>query len=317
MNSKFNLISIGIVAKDKLENSLMLDIYPIEIVPNKSASPIIPENLSTEATSLDKEVTNTVVVKQEIIKAKWIPDNSNSIHAPMMCKGERVEIYQFDGKDQFYWRSVSNEIKLRKNEKTTLVWSNKKTMEDSDMLKNIYYLTVDTINKLIRFHTDDSDSELTTYDIDINTADGTLTIVDGRENIIELNSADDVLTIKTNKKIITETLDQERIVNNDDTLNVTNNRTISVGANKKEDITGDETNTIGGSRTETITGRHDSTVGNFTVSNGADEIISLLGELTQAIIDIKHIGNLGAPTAIEGGSKSTLSDIKSRIMAFK
>lgn len=54
----------------------------------------------------------------------------------------------------------------------------------------------------------------------------------------------------------------------------------------------------------------------FAVSNGSDEIVKILLDLIDANMAESHVGNLGKPTVLTGGSKSKYSAIKSRLSKF-
>lgn len=55
----------------------------------------------------------------------------------------------------------------------------------------------------------------------------------------------------------------------------------------------------------------------IAISNGSDELITVLEELLDAIIGEKHLGNLGAPTQLDPGSIAKYNQIKQKITKFK
>lgn len=55
----------------------------------------------------------------------------------------------------------------------------------------------------------------------------------------------------------------------------------------------------------------------IAISNGSDELITVLEELLDAIIGEKHLGNLGAPTQLDPGSIAKYNQIKTKITKFK
>ena len=205
--SKFHLVAIGVAAKDKVEDEVYIDVYPAELQPVKDGE--ISDTDEKNDTIVDNDGNFEVVVnkKTTLIKAKWIPTGEpNRLGAPDVRKGEKVFLYQYADLDEYYWMMFDNDLRLRKNEKHTLVLSNRpKIATDDADLEKAYYITFDTINKLFRLHTDDSDGELTTYDIDINTKEGIFTILDGNDNMIELKSENGELTINTNLNVTINT----------------------------------------------------------------------------------------------------------------
>jgi phage baseplate assembly protein gpV len=64
-----------------------------------------------------------------------------------------------------------------------------------------YWFEVDTLNKYVKLHTSDNDGELTTYDITLNTKEGSLEIKDGVGNSVLMNSSEGSLTATMNSKV--------------------------------------------------------------------------------------------------------------------
>lgn len=289
-NAGLEYYSLGMVAVDKLEDDNYIKVYPIEILPTVTGDPVDSKDIGiTSTTNPFGEIKNSPLTKTNLITAKWLPrGNPNRASAPDVMKGETVYLYRYGGSDKYFWESMYCENDLRKNEKVIYLYSNKKEIGPID--KN-YYFTIDTKNKFIRLHTDDSDGEYTAYDIDLDTRNGVLTIQDGKKNEITLTSKDDKLLIKTNKTIEITTTDH--ITNNTTTTN-------NISKNKKETI---------GERSSILLKKLD-------ISNGKDEIISLLTELIDAIMDEVHIDSDGSSTRMSSGSTAKFSDIKSRFEEF-
>ena len=198
--SKLFLYAMGYVAKDKVKDNWYVDIHPIEQITTNVGD--LTDKDIIEVTTIDVH-GNTISVnvdKSKVITAKWLPlDNSNRITPPDIMKGETVNIYNFNGIDGYYWNTVYCEPDLRKHEKVIYFYSNKDDIENKDYMDKGYYLTVNTYDKYIKLHTADNDGEHTTYDIDIDTKEGKLTIRDGKGNFIELDSADDKLHSNINR----------------------------------------------------------------------------------------------------------------------
>jgi len=205
-DSELRLYSLAYVVEDYIEDDPYLKVLPVEHISDKSGviGLSIPGSVVTK--DIDGVITNTVINKSDVITAKWINMNEpNRLTAPNIHKGETVILWRYSG-DRYFWTVFYNELDLRKREKATYVYSNKDDIKDASKLKQFYYWTVDTINKFARFHTDDNDGELTTYDIEINTKDGIFVLVDGLGNDIKLTSVDGTLTITTNLNVIVNTV---------------------------------------------------------------------------------------------------------------
>jgi len=251
MESQFKSYSIGYVVEDILEDSLMLKVYPVErvsathndegyeatvkqdTITRLVADPDVPGDTNYTDTVKYVTVDKTgkkhvdVISKTNIIEAKWLPIGySNRVEPPTVCKGETVQLMRLANSDKYYWHTIYNELDLRKLEKATYVYSNKRTVEDPSQLGQVYYHQVDTINKRVRWHTDDHDGEYTTYDIDIDTKNGTLQIIDGKGNEIYLESQDNRLTTNIDDNIlnahVSNTINTIKSTTNTDKFNVNN-----------------------------------------------------------------------------------------------
>lgn len=285
--------SFGYVVDDIKDGTHYIYVYPIEEIPNIDGDMITPEPSKVDNKTNDDGDESIIINRDIKLRAKWLPfGNYNRLTAPSVCRGEMVLLFKYGNSENLFWIPLYTELNLRKKERVIYVYSNKRKIEDEFNIDNYYYISIDTVDKIIRLHTSKNDGEVTTYDIEINGKDGTLIITDGKDNEIVLNSVDDKLHLTTNKEVVINTknytLNTEEMVNN-------------VSKNKKESI-GD---------------KYDITLKKFSLSNGSDELIDLISKFIETVADIKHIGNLGAPTVVEGTSKKALLDIKNKLDAFK
>ena len=206
MQSKLVMHSLAYVAEDYVEDSPYIKVLPIEIISDLTgrAGDINKESVTTK--DIDGNNINVITDKTHVITAKWINFNEpNRLSAPNVHTGETVLLWKY-GADRYFWTTFYNELDLRKREKATYIYSNKDDIKDVSKLKQAYYWTIDTINKFIRLHTDDQDGEATTYDLELNTKDGVLIVVDGLGNEIKLTSDAGLLTITTNVSVIINTV---------------------------------------------------------------------------------------------------------------
>ncbi len=123
------------------------------------------------------------------IKARWLnTGSSNRVTPPDVVKGETVFIYKMGEANQYYWTLAFNETDLRKKESVLHLYSN--TDEHGEELtdKNSYSSLFDTKNKKINVKTSANDGEATTWDINLNTKAGVLTVKDGNGNTFKHNA---------------------------------------------------------------------------------------------------------------------------------
>ncbi len=292
--SKFKFYSIGYVAKDIDYDSQYIDIFPVELQPGKDGDVNQEKVIKNTIEDMEGHIEKLEVKKTSLIKAKWLAiGEPNRLEPPTVCKGESVLLYRYANSDAYYWSNIYNELHYRKREKYSIVLSNRPHIaKDDEDLSKVYSLTIDTISKHLTLHTGDEDGEVTSYDFVLDGGEGFAVLTDGKENSISLDSNTSSIVLKSNNSVKTITTDESSEV-----------KTL--------------TNNISNSKKETIGSSYNIDLKTFSMSNGADELISLLSELIQANIDVMHIGNLGIPTEIEPVSEQVYKDIQSRLDAFK
>lgn len=279
--------SLGLVAKDILEDEVYIDVYPIELTPTADGEVTTLIDQQHTVTDAIGGISNILVTKANVLKAKWMPNgDTNRLEPPTVCKNELVSIYQYSDTDEYYWTTIYNQLELRKLEKRTIILSNKASIDipADQLLEHSYYVTMDTINKIVHLHTSTTDGEYTTYDIALDTAEGQLEIIDGKGNRVFLDSKADAYEVDIINSITTKTATK---TNNADT--------------KKDNITG----------------RYDIKLKSYSVDNGADELIQTLMDFAQEVTDAIGIGNLGFPVPMDSATQSKLQAIKTRLQGFK
>lgn len=200
--SDFKLFCIGTVMTDLITGNEPIDIMPHELITNVEGDIGERENVSKTVNTSEGKVHNINLDKGSVITAVWLSNNSNRVTPPNVRKGEKVEVYRYGDSDKYYWKTMSPELDLRKLEHVKYVFVNDSSqdlvqIDDS----NCYSFTVSTLNKFIKIHTADNNGELTTYDLEIDTKEGRVKLLDGKGNYAELDSAQDEMTFKTNNKL--------------------------------------------------------------------------------------------------------------------
>ena len=208
MKSLFHLFSLGIVLETKKAKDWIIKVYPIEHIPLRDAELNVEGKKTIDIETLNGETISVEVKEENAIYAVWLsPGDSHQITPPDVVAGETVSVFRYGDNDLYYWSPTRFETTLRQLEHVAWIFSNtpdfKQKLDDS----NTYNLTVSTRDKHITLKTPDNDGEFTTYEISLNTKDGTLTIVDGKENMVKLDSQADRLTVKTNVDVYIDTPD--------------------------------------------------------------------------------------------------------------
>ena len=229
--SQFELYCIGTVMTDLINGNTPIEVMPHELISNIDGDIGAKEEIQSTVNTSDGKVHNVNMSKGNVLTAIWINNNSNRVTPPNVRKGEKVEVYKFGDSDKYYWKTMGSELDLRKLEHVKYVFVNvpdggETQIEDS----NSYSFTVSTLNKFIKIHTADNNGELTTYDLELDTKEGKVSLIDGRGNFIELDSSQDTFNLNTNNAVNVTTTSEVNVVTKTavvkaDTLTVLTNKT--------------------------------------------------------------------------------------------
>lgn len=231
--SKFYLYTIGEVARDKLLTSYQIEVFPSEILPNTTIDPASVNSNVVEVIDSNGGISSINVDKTRTINCEWLPvGDSNRVTPPDVVAGEKVFVYRYSDTDLYFWTTTYVEIDLRKHETVTWLYSNKQEKSDlSTATKNAYKFIVDTLNKFIEMFTNNNDGEYTTYNVKVNTKDGIIVIVDGKQNTFTLESQKDTLTIDLKNELNIITTNKVNIKTTDINIEASNNINITAGNN--------------------------------------------------------------------------------------
>lgn len=280
MASQFSIYGIGQVAED-IDGSETWDVevFPLEILPSTSGTLGTEDSKPREFKDASGKSYSYTVSSSNTITATWLPfGDYNRATAPCVRKGEYVILFQYGGEDQYFWIPLFMEADLRKTERAIWVFSNKSQTTDlANLQSQSYYFKVDTMDQQVQLHTDNSQGEACGYDIILDTTSGTFLIEDTLGNSIELDSSGGILNLKINSEV-----------------NLT-------------------TKNVKG----TIEQNVEIELDKLAVKNSQGELIAILSDTIQAIIDEKHIGNLGVPTKMEPSSAAKFQELKDKLDSFK
>lgn len=195
METKFKCIGMGIVTKDKPEDSMWVEVHPVENMPSMEGDYNQPDKLKYQGADSQEQHVSFNIDRSKTMTCRWMDlYNSNRGSAPDVVIGEKVLLWQVAGDDTYYWTSIG--IEMRKREKVLTLYSNKnESAPNDDNGEKAYYTLVDTRNKEIVVHTADNDGEYTPYDLVMNTEDGVVTFEDGKGNFLMIESQADKYTL--------------------------------------------------------------------------------------------------------------------------
>lgn len=201
--SGLTLYSLGIVVETKPAGSDVIMVTPIEHLSIQKAGDIKSQQQVSKGSLKGVNGKNqaTKVQSSNHFRAKWLRGQGNQSSPPDVVANETVVLYKYADVDEYYWQTIFIEPTLRRQETVLYSYSNLKSGMTAFDKKTSYWFEVDTKGKKITLHTSNNDGEKTTYDIQLDTKSGALTIVDGENNYIWLDTPSGSVSVNTKKTI--------------------------------------------------------------------------------------------------------------------
>ena len=231
MSSKLNLFAVGTVASDLIVGNVEIQVHLHEIMSNVDGVIGSDNNISTNVKSSDNKVYAINMNSTGTVPAIWLKNNSNRVTPPNVRKGEKVEVWKYADSDKYYWKSMSDELDLRRLEHVKWVFVNTSTESEARIDdSNSYSFTMSTLNKFCKLHTADNNGEFTSFDLEIDTKEGIIDVHDGRGNTIKLISKEDGFLLEVGNKIDIIAGNTVNVITKDatvkaDTLTILTNKT--------------------------------------------------------------------------------------------
>jgi hypothetical protein len=279
--SKFRFYSMGVAAENKKRSSMELEVVPVEIL-NMVDGELVPNLTDIDDKGIDGrgQEYSVKVTSANSIKAVWLQFGSNRTTAPDVRRGEPIFLFQYADSEVFYWVCPGLKDELRRLETVVHAYSNT-TDESVRQLDatNSYYVEVSTHDKHMTVHTSKNDGEPFEYTIQINTAEGVVTITDDDGNFFQLDSSERRLLLQ----------------NKDNSFLDINKRNIFMSAPKHIGLKC-ETYSLDASKSSTMTTQVWS-------ANASNSIAFNSPQLTATIGSSTFIGavNVSGPTQLAGG----------------
>jgi len=275
--SKLHFYSVGRVAENKLLSEHVIWVTPVEHLPmmdgeiKKDPQPLEIKGIDKDDNEYQMELTF-----DNVVPAHWLPMGSNRQTSPDVRRGERVLVWRYADADRFYWTDMGLDQPLRKLETVRHVYSATKEEDAPVTADNHYYVEVSTHNKTVTLHTTQANEEPFSYDIQIDTDKGQVTLTDNDGNYLHLDSKAMLWHIH-NKEGTEVKLDKKEIWGYAKGL-------IKVRSDKKAHITAPLVDLGEESRLEP------SVLG--------DKLADYITLLETWLNNHNHIGNMGIPTSV-------------------
>ena len=190
-DSKFKMLSIGIVAEDRKLNDDVVKVYPIELLPIFDGE-LVPTETQLESTGedLNGDLYSVNINVCNYIEAQWLSEDGNRLSPPDVVRGEQVILWHYADSHEYYWTSMGRDTNLRKLETVVYTFSDipDNGGDEPKGRDNQYIAEVSTHGKHITLKTCKRDGEEFAYTLQINTGEGCYLIEDDVGNIIYLDS---------------------------------------------------------------------------------------------------------------------------------
>lgn len=199
-HSLFRMVSLGVVAENKLRSSDVIEVTLQEIHPfiNGEIRADITTDTVSGVNSMDHSFSVSVNMSNTVT-AKWKGDGTNRITPPDVRRGDVVEVWQYGEVNIYYWTIRSNPgVKnVRKLETVTNAYSNTRDENDNTpTAENSWFDEVNTHDKLWTLaKTNKKDGEPFAYVVQINAKDGVIVMADDAGNYFQMDSKEQRLEL--------------------------------------------------------------------------------------------------------------------------
>lgn len=202
--SGYRIVSTGTVVADK-----KLGDHTIQVRPDEHRTlgngPIGGDTIKYDTKLQDKDgiVKPDKMTGGDTITATWRAFGAtNRSTPPDVVNGEAVTIFGFADTQDYYWDKLGNEPGLRRLEHVVYSFSNLPKGREAYNADTSYWIMVSTVQKKVQLHTSANDGEAVTYDLILDTKNGTVSLQDDAGNSLVLDSVG-----KTLKGVIGEEID--------------------------------------------------------------------------------------------------------------
>jgi len=173
-------LGIGTVTATKDTDTDEIMVYVPGLFPQAEGRTVANvEQVERTSHNASGEVVTSVSLKSNSIPAVWKKmDNSNRISAPDVREGSQVSVYKASGQNQYYWTLDGVNPETFRLETVMYGWSANPNLDENTPfdVNNFYIFAMDTRSGLVQLRTTQANGEPAAFDIQINTAAGTLTI---------------------------------------------------------------------------------------------------------------------------------------------
>lgn len=190
----------GIVVEDKEQDSLMVKVWPYEILPILDG--VVNAELhefKNDGIDHDAKPWEQVVSVGHWIECEWLDDETNRVLPPDMKRREKVTIWRVADGHKYYWTTDGREDHLRRLEHVIHAYSDlpPDVKEDVELTPdNTYTHTISTRDGKIHWRTSKANQEDFLYDLIIDTANNFAMLTDDTLNRFSIDSTEKVVRME-------------------------------------------------------------------------------------------------------------------------
>ena len=184
----------GIALEDLLDEGEQteLKIYLHEMVPFSKGEISIDNILikNTVENKIQSEPVKGTVELSKFILAEYLAIYPNK-NRPSVHIGEQVMVISYDESTNYRWFTLEHDHRRRKTELVRMFFVNKDEKEEEPTADNSYVVEVDTREgkKRLLIQTNNNMGEPFVYTIELDTVNGTFTLMDDVGNVLNLKSS--------------------------------------------------------------------------------------------------------------------------------
>lgn len=215
-------LGIAYAAENKHLDRHDLEVFPVEMFNIRNGElGTKPYEIETSGVDYDEEFYKEKILLGDTIRATFW-SSSNLDTSPDLRRGMRVNLYQQGDADKYWWTDSGLDRELTRLETYRKVWSDIPENVDEEFThENTYYVEVSSHKKRIHVHMADRNGEIVTYDIQADGGNGLFTVVDSKDNIIQMNSAANVITLQNQEESMVEVNREDIHLHSDNSISLT------------------------------------------------------------------------------------------------
>ncbi|QXO09888.1 hypothetical protein pEaSNUABM38_00166 [Erwinia phage pEa_SNUABM_38] len=186
--SQLKPYSYGIVAEDKARGTDVIKVIPIEVnFANATTIDTKEAEIEMSYKNAKGAQDNLKVTMGKTIDATWLHLNSNRVTSPDVKKGDQVHLRRLGETDIYYWEDM-NCMNVKRLEHVVFAFGADPNGGMVNNLANAYWMAFSPEDKHITLHTSKMNGEKFGYDLQIDTEESKVVIMDDAGNKIWMAS---------------------------------------------------------------------------------------------------------------------------------